>query len=177
MVRKTAYEAIGGHRQIRMHPIDDIMLGKLLKKNGYRQDCLLGCDLVSVPWYSSVSAMIEGLMKNILALINYRFALVPPLVTAVILINILPLWGVLFGHGISQLLFALVVVIKLGVFATGTRLLKIPISCTFGTIISPYISCYIILKVTWRNMSDGGIYWRGTHYPLEKLRTNEHVLF
>ena len=52
MVKKTVYEAIGGHEHLKMHPIDDMMLGKLIKTNGFRQECLLAHDYIRVPWYS-----------------------------------------------------------------------------------------------------------------------------
>jgi hypothetical protein len=51
MVRTSAYRAVGGHDGIRMHPIDDIMLGKIIKEQGFRQMCLLGQPLVRVCWY------------------------------------------------------------------------------------------------------------------------------
>ncbi|HDK44580.1 MAG TPA: glycosyltransferase, partial [Desulfobacteraceae bacterium] len=40
LVKKDVYRRIGGHESIRMHPIDDIMLGKVIKQHGFRQDCL-----------------------------------------------------------------------------------------------------------------------------------------
>lgn len=176
MVRKDVYDKIGGHRRIPMHPIDDIMLGKLVKKAGYKQDCLLGYDLVSVPWYASVSQMVNGLQKNVLAIINYRFSLVPLLLVSIIIFNILPYWGAFLSSGISQALFLVVIAIKLSAFVVGTRMLRIPTSCALGTIFSPYISCYIILKAALCNFKDQGIYWRGTHYSLEELRKNEPLL-
>ncbi len=176
LVRKTSYFTIGGHESISMHPIDDIMLGKILKKNGFRQDCLLGMDMVVVPWYEDVSAMIDGLMKNMLAIINYRFLLLVPLLFGMILFNVLPLWGALFSTSLTQLLWGAVVLLKLGAFFYGTRLLRISPWCTLGTLFTPYISLYIVLRAAWLNYRDHGIYWRGTHYPIEKLRRNQSIL-
>ncbi len=176
LVRKEAYSQVGGHSRIKMHPIDDIMLGKMLKQAGFKQDCLLGHDLVTVPWYNSVSQMVNGLMKNVLAMVNYRFSLVPFYALAIVYCNILPLWGMVLCSGWTQLLFTAVMVIKLMAFFTGTRLLSISPWCTFGTIVSPYITLYIVIKATWRNFRDGGVFWRGTHYPLAELKKNEPLL-
>lgn len=175
MVRRDVYESIGGHAKIKMHPIDDIMLGKTIKRAGFSQECMLGMDMVRVPWYGSVSDMIEGLMKNVLALVNYRMIFVPLLLTAIFVFAILPLWGALFCGGTAQLLFAATLLIRLSEFTVGARILEIPITCGFGTLLSPYITCYILVKATWKNLHDGGIYWRGTHYALSELRENESI--
>lgn len=42
LVTKEAYKSSGTHRAIAMRPDDDIKLGKLLKKAGYRQEMVLG---------------------------------------------------------------------------------------------------------------------------------------
>ncbi len=176
MVKRQVYRAIGGHSTIKMHPIDDIMLGKIIKRSGFSQQCLLGTEFVTVPWYGSITAMINGLMKNVLAMINYNFFLVPPLLLTIIILNILPLWGVLFADDFSRILFALIVVVKQFAFFFGTRLLQISPWCALATIITPYISCYIVMKASWLNFRDKGIIWRGTHYPLRELRKNPPLL-
>jgi glycosyltransferase involved in cell wall biosynthesis len=176
MVKKETYFAVGGHEHIRMHPIDDIMLGKIIKRSGYRQECLLGIDLVAVPWYGSVGQMVDGLMKNVLAIINYRFGLLIPLLIGMIFLNILPFWAMLFTEGYTQWIWSVIVFIKLGSFYYGTRLLEITSWCTVGTLLTPYISLYIVLRAAWLNYREHGIYWRGTHYSIEKLRANEPIL-
>ena len=153
MLKRETYFAIDGHERIRMHPIDDIMLGKIVKRNGYRQECLLGTDLVAVPWYESVREMINGLMKNVLAIINYRFLLLIPLLFGMVFLNILPLWGMLLSEGNVQLIWAVIVFTKLGAFYYGTRLLEISPWCALGTLITPYISLYIVLRAAWLNLA------------------------
>lgn len=177
LVTRRAYESIGGHGKLRMHPIDDIMLGKLLKQKGYRQECLLGQDMINVPWYGSVAAMIEGLMKNVLAVINFNFWLVPLLLFAMFSVNILPFWGLLFSDGIIQILFVLTVATKMAVFYAGTRVMGISPWCVLGTLLTPYITFFIVVRAVWKNNNDGGIYWRGTFYPLDVLRKNESIFF
>jgi cellulose synthase/poly-beta-1,6-N-acetylglucosamine synthase-like glycosyltransferase len=172
MVRRDVYEATGGHDEIKMHPVDDIMLGKNIKKKGYSQECLLGYDMVTVPWYASVGHMVEGLMKNVLAIINFRFLLIPPSLFVMFALNILHLWGVLLLQGTPRLLFSLTLAAKIIAFYAGTRLLAISPWCTLGTLISPYITVYIIVRAAWKNGRDGGIYWRGTFYSLKELRKN-----
>jgi len=176
MVRKEVYERIGGHRRIPMHPVDDIMLGKIIKRSGYRQDCLLGIDLVRLRWYESTGQMVRGLMKNAMALMNFRYLLLPPVLLMLVTFNILPLWGAVFSQDAARLFFAGAVVVRTGVSYAGTRLLGISPLCAAGVLVTPYISVYILLRAAWRNYRDGGIYWRGTHYALDELRRNEPLL-
>ena len=177
LLRRSAYESVGGFETIKMHPVDDIMLGKVIKRHGFRQECLLGYDSVSVPWYETVGQMVEGLLKNVLAVIHYRFFLVPPLLVILFLLNIFPLWGMVLFDGPVRIIFGLVMMIKVTAYYGGTRLLGISPWCALGTLISPYLIFYIYVKATWRNARDNGIYWRGTHYSLAELRSNEKLLF
>lgn len=176
LVKREVYQTIGGHNSIRMHPVDDIMLGKIIKRNGFTQDCMLGTDFVKVPWYDSITAMVNGLMKNVLATINYNLFMVPVLLLVLVILNIVPLWGLLLAQGYTQALFLVIVMIKLLAFYLGTQLLQISPFCALATIISPYISIYIVIKAAWLNFRDNGIYWRGTHYPLSQLKKNPPLL-
>lgn len=177
LVKRSVYTQVGGHEGIKMHPIDDIMLGKIIKRNGYNQDCLLGYDFLQVNWYESPQKMIQGLMKNIFALYNYRVTYALAAIIVIFAGTILPVWGLIFTTGMSQLLFALIVSIRLfsavmGCAHTGTTLWAAPFS-----LITPYIIIYIVFKGMVTNLSDKGINWRGTHYPLDKLRENESIIW
>ncbi|MCG2744565.1 MAG: glycosyltransferase family 2 protein, partial [Desulfobacteraceae bacterium] len=113
MVRRRAYEQVGGHAAIKTHPIDDLMLGKIIKEAGLRQECLSGYDFVTVDWYNSTGAMIDGLMKNIFALANFNTVLALSGVLGLGLLTILPQWGLLFAHGPARLFFGLTVALRL----------------------------------------------------------------
>ncbi len=177
MVRKSAYMAIGGHASFRMHPLDDIMLGKKMKWSGFRQDCLLGYEFVSVRWYESVKAMIDGLMKNVFSLINFRLLYVPGMLFTIFLIGILPFWGVILAEGVARFLFLASVVIRLFLLYIGSRSLNLSVQTVAGAFIAPYFSFYTFVKAVFLTQKNKGITWRGTHYPLQELRKNEPVLF
>lgn len=177
MVKKSVYLEIGGHESIKMHPIDDMMLGKTIKENGYFQDCLLAYDFVKVPWYNSVSAMINGLQKNMFALVHYRISLIPLVLFAIIVASILPVWAVVFGDKYVQMICLLTLGLRLVTFYKGLRLQGLPVYYLPGIVITPYISCYIILKSAIITLKNGGILWRGQHYALSDLRKTEPFLY
>lgn len=176
LVKKSVYKAIGGHETVKMHPIDDVMLGKIIKQAGYRQDCLSGYDFLQVHWYKSPRKMIQGLMKNIFALYNFRVTFALAAVLIICIMTILPVWGTFFATGLTQLFFALSAVIRLasstyGALYSGTTLGVVPFS-----LLTPYVNIYIILKGMLTTLANQGIDWRGTHYPLDKLRKNDPIL-
>lgn len=176
LVRRSAYLAVGGHDTVRMHPIDDIMLGKVIKQAGCRQDCLSGYDFLQVRWYGSPGEMIRGLMKNIFALFAFRVPLALTAVLLATLLTVFPPWGALLLTGWPQVLCLLTVAVRLSSFAWGLRLT----GSSWGTIpfalLTPYLNIYIILRGMLTTLAKGGIDWRTTHYPLAELRKNPPIL-
>lgn len=177
MVKKSVYQKIGGHERIRMHPVDDVMLGKSIKRHGFSQDCLLAYDFVAVPWYDSVGAMVKGLEKNMFSLVHYRVLLIPILLFAIIVPTIFPVWGIIFGDLSVRTICLVTLSIRLTTFFKGLQKQEMTQWYLPGCLITPYISCYIIIKAVFVTLANGGIVWRGKHYALDELRKAEPLLF
>jgi len=175
MVKSKVYRNIEGHSSIRMHPVDDIMLGKIIKKNGFSQQCLLALEFLTVRWYESVTQMINGLMKNVFSLFHYQVAWAVMAVFLSVLINIVPLWGALFSVGLTRVLFLLTVAIRLLAFSFAAKRFKVTYWCVPGSLVSPYINIYITVKATYKTLKDRGIYWRATFYPLWQLKKSQQL--
>ncbi|MDP3696020.1 MAG: glycosyltransferase family 2 protein [Desulfocapsaceae bacterium] len=176
MVRRQAYEQVGGHGAIKTHPIDDIMLGKIIKEAGLRQECLSGYDFITVDWYHSTGAMIDGLMKNIFALVNFNTALALAGAVGVSLLTILPPWGVLLCHGPARLFFALTVALRLAFFSQAARYSGLSPWLAPAALVTPYVTVYTILKATFTTLKNKGISWRGSRYSLDELRRKNRSL-
>ncbi|NTV14298.1 MAG: glycosyltransferase [Desulfobulbaceae bacterium] len=170
LVKATTYGALGGHRRIAMHPIDDIMLGKLIKRGGFRQECLLGNGFVSVPWYGTVREFSNGLLKNSFAVYRYRLSLVAVGVTGVLLLGVLPPWGLLLAETPARLLFAGAIGIRLLSFSHACRQAGLTPWSAGWSLLTPYLNIAITLRAAYRTLRDDGISWRGTHYPLKQLK-------
>lgn len=172
LVKTSAYKTIGGHRRIAMHPIDDIMLGRIIKQNGFRQDCLLGNGFVTVKWYTGVRELINGVMKNTFALFNYRVSLVLAGVLFVFLLTVLPFWAFFFTRGITRIFFGAAVLVRFLSFAKGFLDAGInPVHAIWAPL-TPYIGIYIVFKAAAVTIKNNGIDWRGTHYSLKELKRN-----
>ena len=85
MIRRDAYEAIGGHASVAGQVLEDVALAKLVKGAGYGIWFGSGAGLVRVRMYRSFAAMWKGWKKNLYLLVGgtpgavYReiFAIVP----------------------------------------------------------------------------------------------------
>lgn len=61
LVRRSAYEDIGGHEALRMEVVDDILIGKFIKQKGYRQDILVAQNYLELTWQEGVRGFVSGL--------------------------------------------------------------------------------------------------------------------
>ena len=170
LVRTSVYQAIGGHQPIALRPDDDLKFGKLVKWSGYRSDVLNGQGMVSVEWYRSVPELIQGLMKNMFAGMEYRVSFVMLATIGSLLIHIWPWMGMWITTGFPQALYLLTVVMMAGSFGIAMAPFGIKpwhgllLPLTIGLLV--YIQCRAMMLTLW----NGGITWRGTFYPLTVLR-------
>jgi glycosyltransferase involved in cell wall biosynthesis len=70
MIRRDAYEAIGGHESIAAEVLEDVALARQVKATGYRIWFGSGAGVVRVRMYRSFAAMWEGWKKNLYLLIG-----------------------------------------------------------------------------------------------------------
>jgi cellulose synthase/poly-beta-1,6-N-acetylglucosamine synthase-like glycosyltransferase len=172
LVRASAYRRLGGHGPIRLRPDDDIRLGQLMKSGG-RSAFALGADALSVAWYSSVGELVRGLTKNTYAGVDYRAWMILGGVAAHVLFFLWPLAAILFAPtGAERALAAAAVAVMLAVAIDNTRFdggrwwhgALFPL----GLLVLDYVMLRSMVVTHWQ----GGITWRGTHYPLAELRRN-----
>jgi cellulose synthase/poly-beta-1,6-N-acetylglucosamine synthase-like glycosyltransferase len=173
LVRKEVYLAVGTHQAIAMRPDDDLKLGKLIKKNGYRQELLFGKGMLQVEWYSSVRELSKGLMKNMFAGVDYRISAVLAGTLVVVLLGVWPFVAVfLTGGGTLMVNLAIVLLIR-GMCWQSSKLTSLKpwfgLGFPLGALFFVYIQWKAMLTAFWTN----GINWRDTHYSLEELKANK----
>jgi glycosyltransferase involved in cell wall biosynthesis len=67
LVRRDAYDAIGGHEAVRENVAEDLMLAQTMVRAGRRVRIVLGPEQLSTRMYTSLRELIEGWGKNIYA--------------------------------------------------------------------------------------------------------------
>ena len=173
LIRTSVYHDLGGHEPVALRPDDDLKFGKLVKDDGYRQDVLNGRGMVTVEWYRSVAELIDGLMKNMFAGMEYRVSSVVAATIAALVMHIWPWIGVWVTGGWPQAGYAVTIVMMIISFGVtmgpfGVKFwqgLFLPL--TIGLLV--YIQCRSAVLAVWR----GGIVWRGTFYELRQLKTGK----
>ena len=169
LIRAEVYRAIGGHRAIAMRPDDDIKLGKLVKKHGFRQDVAIGRGLITVEWYASIGELIDGLMKNAFAGVDYSLWKVAGSSAALLLMNVWPVLAVFLTDGVTRVLNAISLLLIVLIFWTvnGTRV---------AYVVAFPAAAVLFIYIMWRSaliaITRGTIAWRGTEYPLSQMRAN-----
>ena len=172
LVRTDVFRAVGGFEPIKMRPDDDLKLGKLIKKGGYRQDLLAGNEMISVEWYASLREVSVGFEKNSLAGVDYSLPLVVFFTSSMLLLNIWPYLAVFFTWGATRWMY-IAVCFSLWGMAMGTAR---AIGNRWHTALGFPLAVAMLVYITWRSVLltywRGGIRWRETHYSLAELRAN-----
>jgi glycosyltransferase involved in cell wall biosynthesis len=172
LVRADAYRRMGTHRAIAMRPDDDVKLGKLVKKNGFRSDFVIGAEHVSVEWYHSLAEVVRGLRKNGFAGVDYRLWFVVGSTVSVTLFFIWPFAAVFVTDGWTRVFYGVAVGLMLLLYAGAARAQRTP---PWYGVLWP-LACALILATMWNAtiyaLWNGGIEWRDTHYSLDELRAN-----
>ncbi len=173
LLKREVYEAVGTHQKIALRPDDDMKLGKLVKRAGYKQEAVFAPELMQVEWYTSLREAVRGLNKNAFAGLNYSLPLALLGVAGLFATNVFPFIAVFFTHGLERVLFGCSVLIAFAIYALNERLSKLPVWYAalhpFGVTVLCYATLEAAAKALWR----GSVSWRGTRYSLAELRKNK----
>ncbi|HEX7055905.1 MAG TPA: glycosyltransferase family 2 protein [Bacilli bacterium] len=171
LMKRSVYEAIGTHKAIAMRPDDDLELGMRIKQGGYRQRVMTGTGRLEVKWYNSLAEAFQGLEKNLFAGFRYNPLLAFIAVSMQLMLGVLPFAG-LFSPDLPLAIVSLAAVVLFAgayLFAAGRisqdkpwDVLVLPVSALLVAYAIARSACLAVLR--------GGIYWRGTFYPLRELR-------
>jgi glycosyltransferase involved in cell wall biosynthesis len=170
LVRREAYLACGGHRNIALECLDDMALAKLLKTKGYQQDIVNGRDLISREWYSSMVDMMNGLKKNSFAYFNYQYSLFFRDSIFALIFFLWPLIAVATQTHVVQWLNLINIGFLSSIVATEFRLSKwYAFLYPIAICLLLYTTCQSVIS-TFKN---NGVIWRDTFYPLKMLKTKK----
>lgn len=169
-IRREVYEAIGGHRRLRMEVVDDMKLGKMVKGGGYRSGVAVAEKMVMVRWQDGFGNIVKGVTKNFFAAADFKLWKVMGQVALVFLISVLPVAGVVLLEGwwrwLALAACAGPVVIQ------GASAWKSRVSPLYGLThaMGAVIFAYMILRSTAVTLWRGGVVWRDTYYSMEELK-------
>lgn len=170
LVRRAAYDGIGGHEALRLEVADDLMLGKRIKQAGYRQEALIAPGHLRLTWQEGVRGFVHGLEKNGFAALGYSFPFLLLITIFFACFYAVPYLGVLAFRDARISGYAAAVVVMHAVYGyTASNIRN-------GWLFAPAlpVAALVYLWSVWRSalitLRQGGIRWRETFYPLEDLK-------
>ena len=171
LIRREAYDEAGGYKALAQRPDDDLALGGRVKKLGLRQELALGHGLLEVEWYASLGEFFCGVEKNSFAALGYS---VPKVVFYAAEIPALTAWpfaAAFLASGATAALYAGSVAAQVSTFAVCNRFLRGRVFLlALGYPACALLFSYALLRSALLALARGGIYWRGTFYPLSLLK-------
>jgi glycosyltransferase involved in cell wall biosynthesis len=170
LLRREAYQQIGGFESLRMEIVEDIGLGRRIKRAGLAQRIAFGRGLVSLHWASGVGGLISVMTKNLWA--AFRFYIWLALLGCLWLLTfcVAPAIGLFFSPTRAPAILTLAAV------AYAYRLFgRHSGISTWNALFFPFsalVFVFALLRSMLITLKQGGIIWRGTFYSLAELRKN-----
>jgi hypothetical protein len=169
LVRREAFDATEGFEWLKLETTDDMSLGVMMKRNGFRSEGLDGRGSASVLIYEDLAAFYRGTEKNAGAVLGTPF----PLFVAGTIVWLALEWSSLIalavGPGWLRVLGGLTLAM---VTALHVRALKTNTGRTAAAFLWPIGSVLFastLVRATWLAHRRGGIMWRGTLYPIKDI--------
>jgi hypothetical protein len=172
LLRASTYRQVGGHQTISLRPDDDLKLGKIIKRGGFRQDIAFGTGLLMVEWYASVGELVRGLEKNTFAGAGYSIPLTLAGVGWHLLGGVWPYLAIFLTTGPTRIVSLATVLAITAFFAASAAPHGTPRRYAFGFPLTAALFAYILLRSMLLTLAQGGIRWRGTFYALKELKKN-----
>lgn len=165
LVRRSQYEAAGGHQAVLKEVLEDVRFAERVKKNGGRLLVLDGRDLARTRMYKNWNELKEGWSKNFFLLMGSA-----PRSACTALFVLLMGWSpvvALFGKWpLSLYSYGGILIIQLAIRRRSTGKL-------FWALLAPIgasLAAYLLLRSTFLHLMRKNVLWKGRSYPGGKPR-------
>lgn len=172
LVRATAFTGVGGFSRIAMRPDDDIMLGKLLKRNGHRQLLASADGIVRVEWYRTLRELALGFRKNAFAGMDYSALRTAGAALGCVVLCVWPFIAVGITTGAERGWYVTSAIAQMIAYSGPAVVHRTRPWLALLYPVAAVIFVTILAAAVTRTLRRGGIEWRGTFYALERLRAN-----
>jgi hypothetical protein len=153
-----------------MEVVEDMKLGKLIKKHGFKQVAAFGDGLLTIHWARGAWGIVRNLRKNTFAFLGFNWLLTLLAIAGLWLVHLGLYIGIILAPGWSKIGFA-IGLLSLALFYVGIhRHLKISPIYFLLHPLSTLMMCLALAQSAYFTLKNGGIEWRGTRYPLEDLK-------
>jgi glycosyltransferase involved in cell wall biosynthesis len=170
LVRRRVYDAVGTYAALRMEVLDDMKLGKVVKKAGFAQRNVFGGDLISIRWAKGAVGVVNNLTKNFFAVLSFQWWRAVISVFGLAFLNFGPFLGVFLAHGWARVPYAVALASMFAIYIGMSWRSAVPAYYFLLHPVSTAMFIYTLARSMILTLWNDGIEWRGTKYPLEELR-------
>jgi hypothetical protein len=172
LVRADAFRAIGGYEKLRLEIVDDMKLGLLLRRAGFRTRAYLGRHDCEAEWAPTLWGIVKATEKNLFAQMRFHFWLTLCCGGLLLLAWLGAVLGACSGTPAGWCAAAGLASIVLPAFlmARRARMEAAP------ALLVPWAVMVLFLAIAnsaWVTLRQGGVRWRGTLYKLDELRAGQ----
>jgi glycosyltransferase involved in cell wall biosynthesis len=171
MLRRTAYEAVGGYEALRMEVVEDLGIARRIKRAGLRQRLAFGRGLVSIHWAAGGWGLMGVMTKNVFAAARFNVGFLLggcAWLGGFCVVPFVLLWTP--GLRVAGAIAIASMAWAYGVFERHSGL------SVWNVLAAPFaatVFCFVMLRSMLTTLRQGGVVWRGTFYSLKELK--KHV--
>ena len=173
LIRRSVYEKIGTYEHLRMSIMDDMDLGRLVKKCHYHQRCAFGHNLARIHWAHGAMGVVRNVTKNFFAYMRFKTWIAFVAALGLLLMNVWPFIMVFFSGDWATAGYVVALVCILAIYAGMAPKSGIGPWYFFTHPISASLFAYAVVLSAVTTLVHGGVEWRGTLYPLEELKKSQ----
>ncbi len=170
LVRRRVYDAVGTYEALRMEVLDDMKLGKVVKKSGFAQRNVFGGDLISIRWAKGAMGIVNNLTKNFFAVLSFQCWRTVISAFGLAFLNFGPFLGICLAQGWARVPYAVALGSMFAIYVGMSWRSDVPPYYFLLHPVSTALFIYTLLRSMILTLRNDGITWRGTKYPLEELR-------
>jgi hypothetical protein len=168
LMRTAAYRELGGFEAMPMEILEDLTLGRRVKRARMRQCVATAPGMVCVHWAAGAAGILNGMTKNIFAVFRFRSVLLLAAAGAIALGCIGPMVFLALPGTRAAGVVALGSVV--GLYRLLSRTNGIPARYAALFPVAAGLVVFAMLRSMLLAVGRGGVTWRGTFYSLAELR-------
>jgi len=165
MIRRDAYDKIGGHQAVAGEVLEDVALAQKAKQAGVPLHFAAGVGIVRVRMYATFRAMWQGWTKNLYPLMGGSHRAVGRELRAAVPWIPLILLLLTPAHLLFGVLGLALLAGRHAAYAAALRRNRFPLSCVLYYVPAVVLYAAALLDSEWR-YSRGRVAWRGREYPV-----------
>ena len=167
LVKRTSYDAAGGHAALKDAVVDDVALARLIRSHGGRTIAVRASDLVTVRMYHGLREIVDGFTKNIFAVLGRSYVISLFLLAMGIAFHLLPYVLAIGGDPISLATVGVITLIRVLIFTSLRYRLD---NALLGHPLMMVLWSYILVRSIWLTGVLRKLHWRGRTYDASRTR-------